>query len=107
MYFNRGHKASYLMESMDSNKLLKLNVDYHFDTRNVSQNIKDKDPFKIIFKFLEIIFKSIKKTILIIVFYGISGLIAKRNRLKFLTLHSPFCIFIWKNTQTEWLSWVL
>ena len=35
-----------------------------------------------------------------------SGLIQKRNHPKFLTLHSPFCLLIRKNTQTEWSSWV-
>ena len=36
---------------------------------------------------------------------GTSGLIPTRNRLKFLKLHSPFCLFIEKkNTQTEWPS---
>ena len=30
---------------------------------------------------------------------GTSGLIPKRNRLKFLTLHSPFCLFIRKEKK--------
>ena len=38
---------------------------------------------------------------------GTSGLIPKRNRLKLLTLHSPFCLIIIKTTQTKWLSWLL
>ena len=38
---------------------------------------------------------------------GTSGLIPRRNRLKFLTLPLPFCLFIIKNTQPEWPSWVL
>ena len=38
---------------------------------------------------------------------GISGLIPNRNHLIFLTLHPPFCLFIIKNTQTEWSFWVL
>ena len=37
-----------------------------------------------------------------------SGLQPRRNRLKYLTLHLPFCLLIRKkkNTQTEWPSWV-
>ena len=38
---------------------------------------------------------------------GILGLTSKRNRLKSLTLHSPFCPAIRKNIQTELPCWVL
>ena len=35
---------------------------------------------------------------------GTLGLISKRNRLKFPTLHSPFCLFIIKDTLTEYFE---
>ena len=36
-----------------------------------------------------------------------TGLISKRNRLKFLTFHSTFCLIDSENTQIEWPSWIL
>ena len=38
---------------------------------------------------------------------SMSGLISKRNRLKFLALHSTFCLIDSENTQIEWPSWLL